>query len=264
MAALHQYSGVSITELTNIFKSYSRRTIQRHAKKAIGEKAKKKTSSKGRPRKVTDQDRRAILRCMKALRRTDGANFTSGRIKVAAGVEHLSNRTVRRVLNQAGYRYLQARRKGLLTAADLKKRVKFCKKVKKRNLGSQFWREGISFYLDGKGFQYKTNPHVSSNLYWLNFSSFSKKKKKENNCLIFITFIGPGKSPACLCMEKKIRGIRIWIDRKMQQSRSGEFKLHGRDKLWKRSCSVCPIWRIYYRRQDGGNCQGAFWGSFRS
>ena len=158
MRALHQKAGVPITELKKLFPTYSRRTIQRHAKRPVGDVSERKKNAGGRPPKVTDVDRRAIIRAVSSLRRNEGANFTSGRVKVVAGVTHLSNRTVRRVLNKAGYKYRQARRKGLLNAVDLKTRLKFCKKIKRQHLGQEFWRRGISFYLDAKGFQYKTNP----------------------------------------------------------------------------------------------------------
>ena len=35
----------------------------------------------------------------------------------------------------------------------------FCQKIRKQKLDDEFWRSGISFYLDGKGFQYKSNPY---------------------------------------------------------------------------------------------------------
>ena len=71
----------------------------------------------------------------------------------------MSGRTIRNCLNEDGYWYLQTRKKGLLHAKDLKSRVKFCKKIRKQKLNDEFWRSGISFYLDGKGFQYKINPY---------------------------------------------------------------------------------------------------------
>ena len=98
--------------------------------------------------KVTPQDKRSITRAVKTLRRQEGANFTSGRIKIVAGVTHLSNRTVRRVLNQSGFRYLKSRKKGLLNAKDLQRRCFVGKCSEPR----------ISFYLDAKGSQFKTNP----------------------------------------------------------------------------------------------------------
>ena len=50
-----------------------------------------------------------------------------------AGIQEsqASNRTVGRCLKQHGYHFLQARKKGLMSSADLKKRVAFAKKVKK-------------------------------------------------------------------------------------------------------------------------------------
>ena len=63
---------------------------------------------------------------------------------------------VRNHLNGEGYLYLQTRKKGLLHAKDLKSRATFCRKIKRQQLGDKFWRMGVSFYLDGKGFQYKS------------------------------------------------------------------------------------------------------------
>ena len=95
---------------------------------------------------------------MLKLRVSDGS-FTSPRIADVAGVAgKVSQSTVRRVLNEEGYHYLQSRKKGLLKADNLKKRLEFCRKVKVRKIGQALWSEGVSIYLDGKGFQYKTNP----------------------------------------------------------------------------------------------------------
>ena len=69
----------------------------------------------------------------------------------------MSNRTIRRALNAHGYKFLQARKKGLLSKKDLMMRTKFARKVKKR-LPESFWRDGVGFYLDGVGYAHKTNP----------------------------------------------------------------------------------------------------------
>ena len=68
------------------------------------------------------------------------------------------NRTVRRELNRNGFKYQTTRRKGLMKESDFKDRLKFCRKIKRRNLGTSFWLEHVSFYLDGVGFEFKTNP----------------------------------------------------------------------------------------------------------
>ena len=55
-----------------------------------------------------------------------------------------------------GYHILYSRKIGLVKQNDLKKRLKFSKKIKgvfKKNI----WTEVILFYLDGVGFQHKYN-----------------------------------------------------------------------------------------------------------
>ena len=42
---------------------------------------------------------------------------------------------------------------------DLNARKKFCQTVRRKKLTQDFWRNGVSVYLDGKGFEYKTNPN---------------------------------------------------------------------------------------------------------
>lgn len=161
MAALH-HTGMSIKDICQLFSQYSVRSVHRHAKKPIGEDnpSDQRRQNPGRPAKLSDHDRRSILRTIKRLRQTEGSSFTSKRILVEAGlVGRVSCRTVRRFLNKSGYRYLQSRKKGLLKQSDLVRRVKFSRKVRRRNLRTAFWTHGISFYLDAKGFEYKTNPN---------------------------------------------------------------------------------------------------------
>ena len=47
----------------------------------------------------------------------------------------------------------------MMSPKDMQKRVLFCRRIERRKLGLEFWTKGISFYLNGEGFQYKTNPH---------------------------------------------------------------------------------------------------------
>jgi hypothetical protein len=141
------------------YPQYAPRSIYRHAKKHVGEAIfDKRRLNKGRPRKLTLRDERGIIRALKKLR-NESVSFSSRRIKTEANVpEGVSCRNVRRFLNRKGYGYRQARKKGLLTEADKKKRAKFAKKIAKK-LKEEFWTEGISFYFDGVGFVHKTNPH---------------------------------------------------------------------------------------------------------
>ena len=42
---------------------------------------------------------------------------------------------------------------------DLKARKKFCQTARSKKLKQNFWRNSVSLYLDGKGFEYKTKPN---------------------------------------------------------------------------------------------------------
>lgn len=112
--------------------------------------------SGGRPEKLSIRDKRALLREIKVLRRDDG-NWTVKRLMEQVNVQHVSVRTVTRFLHANGYRYLQARKKGLVNEADKKKRVTFAKKMMKE-YDEDVWTKDIAFYLDGVSFVYKKNP----------------------------------------------------------------------------------------------------------
>ena len=60
-------------------------------------------------------------------------------------------------LKKKGYKFLHSRKKGLLKPKNLKERLKSFRKIKgifKKNI----WTEGISFYLNGVGYQHKYSP----------------------------------------------------------------------------------------------------------
>ena len=56
-----------------------------------------------------------------------------------------------------GYRFCDARRKGILNCTDRIERVKFVWKVRK-DYSEDLWKEETCFHLDGVSFWYKTNP----------------------------------------------------------------------------------------------------------
>ena len=166
---MHNKIGVPIRQLARDIPEYSLTTIFRHAKKnlhnmSIPPKDNDHSMSvpkiikrgRGRPRKVTDRDERNIIRVLKKLREKDGA-CTSKKVQVEAGLKHISNRTVRDVLNRNGYSYLQARRKGLMSKQDLQRRTKYARKMIREH-SDNVWKQDICFYLDGSSFIHKTNP----------------------------------------------------------------------------------------------------------
>ena len=160
MAAM-KAAGIKMPVVVETFKQfYSKATIYRHATKALGQSSRedKRKKNKGRPRKLSIRDERKIIRSIPALRKEEGS-FSSKRIAGHAGLarENISNRTIRRCLNRHGYNYRQSRKKGLMSAQDRAKRVKFCRKVKSL-MCAEFWKKYISMYVDGVGFEYKTRP----------------------------------------------------------------------------------------------------------
>ena len=77
-------------------------------------------ANKGRPTKMIKHER-LLLRTIKRLRNAN-TSFTVQTLRNKAGLKHVSTRTVNRYLNKQKHKYLQSRKKGLLTAKDKKKR----------------------------------------------------------------------------------------------------------------------------------------------
>ena len=150
--------GMEKQQIHKKFPMYSSATIYRHTKKGLGAEViiNKRKSYPGRPPKLTDRDIRKILRAIPQLREREGS-FSSKRVAIHAGLENkVSNRSIRRVLNNNGYGYRVTRKKGLMTATDRKRRTRFCRSMIKR--GDDFWTKNVAVYIDGTGFQFKTRP----------------------------------------------------------------------------------------------------------
>ena len=120
-----QISTREIIEKTGV----SRATIYRIKKEKAGDK-----SVSQKRRRKGGRDERQLLRSLKILRKEEG-QFSSKRLMEKAGIQEsqASNRTVRRCLKRHGYHFLQARKKGLMSSADLKKRVAFVRILQKKH-----------------------------------------------------------------------------------------------------------------------------------
>ena len=158
---LHQECNVTIPELVRRFPQYSRASIYRQSTIPINDEPRVdlRQMNRGRPRLISSRGSRRVIHEIARQRKQVGS-FTSKRVHTASGFTKVSNRTVRRTLNRADYGYLRTRREGVLTAEDVKARLKWARRIR-RNWpdGSEpLWKEGICFYLDGTGFVYKTNP----------------------------------------------------------------------------------------------------------
>ena len=69
----------------------------------------------------------------------------------------VSNRTIRRYLNRNGFKFLQARKKGLLSEKDKRERLTFARSMR-RDYSRNVWEKEIAFYLDAASFVYKRHP----------------------------------------------------------------------------------------------------------
>lgn len=159
---LYQIHKIRGEKLLNKFPNISKANIYKHARKPLGTLfVDGRKHNKGRPRKVSALLKRRIMREVKSL--TDGGmGFTSKDIQSNIGaLNGMSNRTVRRVMNKEGVKYLHLRKKGVLLPRDLVKRLAFTRKCN-RNCLPSFWKRGVSMYLDGVGFEWKTNPCASA------------------------------------------------------------------------------------------------------
>ena len=134
-------------------------SVSRIAKEGCSKKKSPNTYLKRGPKfKLTEREKRQLIRCLRILRMRDGT-FTCKNLMEESGIDQrqVSVRTVTRYLNSQGYFYLQTRRKGLMTDEDRAKRVKFAKNMQK-NYRPDVWTQEIAFYLDGTAFTHKRNP----------------------------------------------------------------------------------------------------------
>lgn len=113
----------------------------------------------GRPRAISLRTERYMERELIKMQQNHGTFYVSD-LMTSTGVAStvISPRSVRRTLNRKGYRFVQTRRKGVLTAHDFDTRVRFAKQMLKK-YPAEFWTNDIAFYLDGVSFTFKTNPY---------------------------------------------------------------------------------------------------------
>ena len=152
----NSYSQRKIASIVKISKS-SVFDIMKKANERNKRIVNERKSKGGRPRLLSERDRRRLKRAVKKLRQSD-PNFSVMEIVKASGINTkcASYRTFLRYIRTLGYGYYNSRRKGVLTAKDLKKRKKFAREALKKE--DDYWTKEIAFYLDGVSFVYKGNP----------------------------------------------------------------------------------------------------------
>jgi len=156
---LHQEAGITGKALCKKFPNYSKRTVYRHATATTITTEDGRRNNRGRPKKLTDRDQRDIFRTLHKLR-NEKATFSAKKIQDEAKLHHVSTKTIHRALRKKNYYYRQSRKKGLLSASDKAKRLKFARVALK--FDSEFWTKQITFYLDGVSFSHKYNPYAEA------------------------------------------------------------------------------------------------------
>ncbi len=113
----------------------------------------------GRKPKLGQREKRLLMRTVHRLR-GENVNFNIPSLIEAAGLQGaVKRRTVSRYLNSSGYRFLQARKKGLLNDEDKCKRLRYAQKMARvLETYPDFYTEHVAFYLDGVSFVHKFNP----------------------------------------------------------------------------------------------------------
>ena len=155
----HQDFGIPVMTLANQCRKYfDYSTIHRHCKRKtkILEGEKSKITKRGRSKKITVREERATIRSVKEARSGDGT-ANSKRMQFNAGLKHICNISFRNILKKHGYRYLQARKKELMSKKDKKHRKKFAQKMIKTH-SPDVWLKEICLYLNGSSSVHKTNP----------------------------------------------------------------------------------------------------------
>ena len=111
--------------------------------------------NKGRPRLTTKWDLRVIKRQINVLRESS-RNFSAINLQKSCGISsRMSVLTFRTALNSCGYNYRNTHRKGMVLKKDVKARRTWCgKAIQHYLLSHNFWRAGLSIYVDGVGFEY--------------------------------------------------------------------------------------------------------------
>ena len=126
-------------------------------KEGVEENRRERNCWLGRPRIISKRDAAHFIRKFKKLQ-DNGQNQTVKNIMMESGISRGSYRSYVHLMNTAGYKTLQPRRKGMLSKNDKKLR-KFFAKHSLLQYDNSFWRDVVSFYLDAVSFVHTYNPH---------------------------------------------------------------------------------------------------------
>ena len=114
---LCRVKGLSVRKVASMCKISAASVYRIAHEKTYKRRTSEETCKRGRKDRLSDRDKRRLIRCIIVLRKREG-NFTCKALMEEAGIQQMgvSVRTVSSFLNSQNYYYLQTRRKGLMTA----------------------------------------------------------------------------------------------------------------------------------------------------
>ena len=132
------------------------RSVYRLIKEPITQQPRTNGGAGGRPLKLDNRTMSRMVRNISKIRKQN-KNWIARDLMELTDIITISERTAQRLLNEAGYRFAAARKKGVMQKGDTSKRLKFAKRWIHQD--EDYWKHGIAFYFDGTGFTHKTNPY---------------------------------------------------------------------------------------------------------
>ena len=143
---LRMTSNLTLNEIAERFQ-VSTASVHRVTNSKYKEVHESRRHLSGRKKKLTPEHEAFILRTIEEVREQEGS-FSSRRLMERTGIRHVTDRTVRRLLNRNGYFFLQARKKGLMSQSDKERRVEFARQMQS-NYPQSVWTDTIAFHLRG-------------------------------------------------------------------------------------------------------------------
>lgn len=158
---LRRESGLSYSKIAEKC-DISTSSAERICKESFSKERRNRITSQkiGRPRKISLRVERTLKRDLLKMR-NEGLAVSVKKLIEYSGLDFqtASVRTFSRCLNDMGFWFLQARKKGLLKERNKKLRLQYARKmIRYGKTNPNFWANEVAFYLDGVSFVYKTNP----------------------------------------------------------------------------------------------------------
>lgn len=128
------------------------------------ERAVKTMKKGGRPASLNEREERKLLRTFQIFRKKY-VNFSVKDLMTECGfvANTIHPRTISRYLNKHGFRFRQARKKGLLNESDKRLRTSYARKMKFiLQTQPDFYTNHLAFYLDAVSFIHKNDPRKAA------------------------------------------------------------------------------------------------------